>query len=79
MGDHAEFLDFSVLKLPTYDAILGKAWLDRLNPVIDWRKRAMQWKVASRLISWIGEQKPQGSEIVSFEISVQYFKFQLKE
>ena len=24
MGDHAEFLDFSVLKLPKYDAFLGK-------------------------------------------------------
>ena len=65
MGDHAEFLDFSVLKLPTYDAILGKAWLDRWNPVIDWKKHTMQWKVGSRLISVTGEKNPIGAEIVS--------------
>ena len=35
IGEHAEFLDFSVLKLPKYDAILGKAWLDRWNFAID--------------------------------------------
>ena len=28
-GEHAEFLDFHVMKLPKYDAILGKSWLDR--------------------------------------------------
>ena len=33
IGEHAEFLDFSVLKLPKYDAILGKAWLDKWNPL----------------------------------------------
>ena len=58
MGDHAEFLDFSVLKLPTYDAIPGKAWLDRWNPVIDWKEHTMQWKVGSKLISVTGEKKP---------------------
>ena len=74
MGDHAEFLDFSVLKLPTYDAILGKAWLDRSNPVIDWKKHTMQWKVESRLILVTGEQNPAGSERlyqVIFRSSVQ--------
>ena len=35
MGEHAEFLEFSVINLPQYDAILGKAWLDRWNPIID--------------------------------------------
>ena len=33
--EHAEFLDFHVMKLPKYDAILGKLWLDRWNPRID--------------------------------------------
>ena len=65
MGEHAEFLDFSVLKLPEYDAILGKAWLDRWNPVIDWKRHTMQWKVGSRLILVTEEQNPKGSEIVS--------------
>ena len=26
------------MKLPKYDAILGKSWLDRWNPDIDWRE-----------------------------------------
>ena len=65
MGDPPEFLDFSVLKLPRYDAILGKAWLDRWNPVIDWKKHTMQWKVGSKLILVTGEQNPQGAKIVS--------------
>ena len=65
MGDHAEFLDFSVVKLPTYDAILGKAWLDRWNTIIDWKKHTMQWKVGSKLISVTREQNLAGTEIVS--------------
>ena len=28
-NDHAEFIDFSVIELPKYEAILGKPWLDR--------------------------------------------------
>ena len=27
--EHNEYLDFHVMKLPKYDAILGKYWLDR--------------------------------------------------
>ena len=77
MGDHAEFLDFSVLKLPTYDAILGKAWLDRWNLVIDWKKHTMEWKARSRLVSMIGEQNPTGSEIVSSIFQNQCIVFQI--
>ena len=65
MSEHAEFLDFSELKLPTYDAILEKACLDRWNPVIDWKKHTMQWKVGSKLISVTREQNPQGTETAS--------------
>ena len=32
------FWNFSIISLPTYDAILGKPWLDRWNPVIDLQK-----------------------------------------
>ena len=35
--DHAEFLDFSLINCPKYEAILGKPWLDRWNLVIDWK------------------------------------------
>ena len=41
MSNHAEFSDFSVLKLLTYDAILGKAWFDRWNPIIDCKEHTM--------------------------------------
>ena len=65
IGEHAEFLDFSVLKLPKYDAILGKAWLDRWNPAIDWKKNTMQWKVGTRLVTVTGEQALPESEVAS--------------
>ena len=35
--DHAEFLDFSIINLPKYEAILGKSWLDKWNLVINWK------------------------------------------
>src|SRR6185436_19756079 len=35
---------FDVLALGKYDAILGKPWLYDANPVIDWRKNAVQIK-----------------------------------
>ena len=38
--DHTEFLNFSVIPLPKYEAILGKPWLDRWNPVINWKGTA---------------------------------------
>ena len=49
-NEHAEFIDFSVIGLPKYEAILGKPWLDRWNPVIDWKKNSLAWKMGSRMI-----------------------------
>ena len=40
--EHAEFLDFSVINLPKYEAILGKPGLDSWSPAIDWQKE-YQW------------------------------------
>ena len=65
MGGHAEYLDFSVLNLPKYNAILGKAWLHKWNPEIDWKQNTMQWKVVTRLITMTGDQDRQEPEIVS--------------
>ena len=50
IGEHAEFLDFNVMKLPKYEAILGKPWLDRWNLEINWKKNEFQWKVGSRVV-----------------------------
>ena len=33
--EHQEFLDFTVINIPSYEAILGKSWLDRWNPAIN--------------------------------------------
>ena len=57
--EHAEFLDFSIISLPTYDAILGKPWLDRWNPIIDWQKNSLQWRLGNRLIIVTNVQEPQ--------------------
>ncbi|MCG8669978.1 MAG: reverse transcriptase family protein, partial [Pseudomonadales bacterium] len=48
--EHAEFLDFHVMKLPKYDAILGKSWLDRWNPSIDWRAGTISILVGKKTV-----------------------------
>ena len=48
--EHAEFLDFRVMKLPKYDAILGKSWLDRWNPDIDWREGTISIQVGKKKV-----------------------------
>ena len=51
--------------MPTYDAILGKPWLDRWNLVINWKENTMHWKVRTRLISVTGVSDPKDPAIVS--------------
>ena len=53
------------LRVPTYDAILGKPWLDRWNYVIDWKKNTLQWRVGPRLISVTRVPDPQEPTIAS--------------
>ena len=36
LSAYIDHFDFTVLSLPKYDAILGLAWLESLNPTIDW-------------------------------------------
>ena len=54
----AEFIDFSVLGLPKYEAILGKPWLHRWNPVIDWKRNSLAWTMGGRVITVQGLQEP---------------------
>ena len=63
--DHAEFIDVSVIGLPKYEAILGKPWLNRWNPVIDWKRNSLAWKMGSRIITVQGLQEPHSPGIVS--------------
>ena len=63
--DHAEFIDFSVIGLPKYEAILGKPWLNRWNPVIDWKKNSLTWQMGNRTITVQGLQQPHSPRVVS--------------
>ena len=64
-GEHAEFLDFHVMKLPKYDAILGKSWLDRWNPEIDWKKNTVTIKIGRRTVVLNGVQDSEKREELS--------------
>ena len=55
--EHKEFLDFIVINIPNYEAILGKSWLDRWNPAINWKENSMQWKVGKRMVKLTGLSK----------------------
>ena len=63
--DHAEFIDFAVIGLPKYEAILGKPWLNRWNPVIDWKKNSLTWQMGNRTITVQGLQQPHSPRVVS--------------
>ena len=64
-NEHAEFIDFSVIGLPKYEAILGKPWLNRWNPEIDWKRNSLAWKMGSRIITVQGLKEPHNPGIVS--------------
>ena len=75
-----EFIDFTVINLPQYEAILGKGWLDRWNPAINWKDNNLQWKMGNRTITVAGvsdahaERKASSlfqSTVMVEEISVQ--------
>ena len=42
IGEHKENVDFSILALNEYDAILGMPWLEKNNPSVDFRKRTIE-------------------------------------
>lgn len=44
LGDHKERALFQVTKLAEYPLILGKAWLDRHNPNIDWPSNSISFE-----------------------------------
>ena len=75
-----EFLDFTVINLLQYEAILGKSWLDRWNPAINWKENSIQWNMGKRRIKVTGvseahtEKKASSlfqSTVMVKEISVQ--------
>ena len=41
IGDYEDEEAFHITRLAGYDAILGKTWLERLNPRVDWRRHQL--------------------------------------
>ena len=41
IGNYQEDLSLKVAPLPHHDIILGKPWLERWNPTVDWRKNTI--------------------------------------
>ena len=70
--EHREFIDFTVINIPNYEAILGKSWLDRWNPAINWKENSLQWKVGRRMVKVTGVSKAQTTENASslFDLQV---------
>ena len=50
MRSMLSILDFHVMKLPKYDAILEKSWLDRWNPDIDWRAGTISIQAGKKIV-----------------------------
>ena len=63
--NHIEFLNLSVVPLPKYEAIPSKPWLYRWNPVINWKRNSLVWKMGKRDIIVQGVQDPQGPDMIS--------------
>ena len=51
--------------MPKYEAILGKPWMDRWNPIIDWKRNRLVWTMGARKIVVQGVKDPQGQEMIS--------------
>ena len=46
VGPYQEEVDLDVIEIQKYDVILGRPWLDHLNPEINWKEKTLkfQWK-----------------------------------
>jgi hypothetical protein len=60
IGAYTARSDFVITKLHSeYQLILGKPWLTRMQPQIDWEKNTLRIKVKNRLIKLKGLTKPE--------------------
>ena len=65
MGEYRDKLHFDVVPLHNHDVILGKAWLARTNPDINWRTNQLKLKHQGREIQISANGKNQSIEIIS--------------
>jgi hypothetical protein len=47
--NHEERIDLRVVSLPNHDVILGKPWLEKWNPVINWKTHHITFKSPSMI------------------------------
>ena len=50
-GGYTEILDLTILPM-NYDVILGKPWLAKYNPQIDWRTNIIKFERNGKLLVW---------------------------
>ncbi len=51
IGGYKDNIDFVVMQLKGYDAILGMPWLDKYNPKIDFRNRKLDIEIEGKVVS----------------------------
>ena len=54
IGDYREDEDLQVTTLKDYDVILGKAWLEKKNPSLDWKRNVVFLKTQGRTLKLEG-------------------------
>ena len=59
LQSHSENLSFDVIDLQGYDAILGKPWLTKHNPRIDWKQHQLTLRKGPAQLTIHGVLKPQ--------------------
>ena len=63
MGQYRDKIDFDVINT-THDMILGKKWLQQINPIIDWRTNTLTFKHKNKSITLKPDQENK-TEIIS--------------
>ncbi len=51
LGDHSEFKTFGIVKMP-WDLLLGIDWLQKHNPVINWKSGSIHFLAATQ-VAWV--------------------------
>ena len=65
--DYRDKDNFDVIELDHYDMILGKKWLKKVNPIIDWKKNTLTIRQGKEEII-LREDKEDKEESPSIEV-----------
>lgn len=65
IGSYHDTIDFVALPLVGYDIILGMTWLNKYNPIIDWRSKLIKFEdKLSKPHQLIGKSVPKLNQVV---------------